>query len=133
MDGQLQASHLILGCKPVYSIWQSFSHALLVDSAFLSYIDVRHANFLPSFLTVGEAWDLGPRYTIAEDLEPVRDQSAKRISQSRKVHIPVEEPKAQARIAEPEVAEADQDAEMVSRQKMTVDQFLPDTRPMAQP
>lgn len=117
----------------MYSIWQSFSHALLVDSPFLSYIDVWHANFLPPFLTVGEAWDLGPRYTTAEDLEPVRDESAKRISRSRKVHIPVEKPKAQARTTEPEVAEADQDAKMVSRQKITVDQFLPGTRPTTQP
>ena len=56
MDGHLQASYLILGCKPVYSTWQSFSYALLVDSPFLSYIDFRHANFLPPTLTVNEAW-----------------------------------------------------------------------------
>ena len=59
-NGQLRASHLILGCTPVYSTWQLFRQALLVDSPLLSYIDVRHPNFLPSDLTVGEARDLGP-------------------------------------------------------------------------
>ena len=58
-DGQLQASHLILDVDPVYSTWQSLTQALLVDSPLLSYIDVRHSNFLPPKLTVGEARDLG--------------------------------------------------------------------------
>ena len=53
-DEQLRASHLILGVDPVYSTWQAFSQALLVDSPLLSYIDVRHANFLPPRLTVGD-------------------------------------------------------------------------------
>ena len=39
-DGQLRASHLILGVDPVYSTWQSFSYALLVDSLLLSYIEM---------------------------------------------------------------------------------------------
>ena len=60
LDGQLQASHLILGVDPVYSTWQTFSQALLVDSPLLSYIDVQHANFLPPQLTIGEAHDLDP-------------------------------------------------------------------------
>ena len=38
-DRQLQASHLILGVDPVYSTWQSFTQALLVDSPLLLYID----------------------------------------------------------------------------------------------
>ena len=46
-DGQLRASHLILGVDLVYSTWQLFSQALIVDSPLLSYIDVRHVNFLP--------------------------------------------------------------------------------------
>ena len=54
-DGQLRASHLILGVDLVYSTWQAFSQALLVDSPLLSYINVRHANFLPPSLTTGEA------------------------------------------------------------------------------
>ena len=39
-DRHLQASHLILGVESVYSTWQSFKQALLVDSPLLSYIDV---------------------------------------------------------------------------------------------
>ncbi|KAK9992022.1 hypothetical protein SO802_027007 [Lithocarpus litseifolius] len=80
-------------------------HPLIVDSPLLLYIDVRHTNFLPPSLTVGEALDLGPRYTTVEDLAPLLDESTKRVSQSRKVHVPVEEPKAQARIAEPGAVE----------------------------
>ena len=59
-DKQLCASHLILGVDPVYSTWQPFSQALIVDSLLLSYIDVRHTNFLPPNFTVGEARDLDP-------------------------------------------------------------------------
>ena len=68
---QLQASHLILGVDPVYTTWQAFSQALLVDNPLFSYIDIRHANFLPPSLTIGEARDLSPRYTTAEDRAPV--------------------------------------------------------------
>ena len=64
----------------MYSTWQAFSRALLVDSPLLSYIDVQHANFLPPRLTVGEARDLGPRYTCSDELAPIRDESAKRVS-----------------------------------------------------
>ena len=35
-DGQLWASHLILGCTPIYKTWQPFSQALLVDSPWLN-------------------------------------------------------------------------------------------------
>ena len=73
-DGQIRASHLILGVDPVYSTWQAFSQALLVDSPLLCYIDVYHANFLPPRLTVGEACDLSPRYTCSDELAPVRDE-----------------------------------------------------------
>ena len=79
-DGQLRASHLILSVDPVYSIWQAFSQALLVDSPFLSYIDVRHVNFFPPRLTVGEARDLGLRYICSNELAPIRDKSAKHVS-----------------------------------------------------
>ena len=71
-DGQLQASHLIFGIDPVYSTWQVFGQALLVDSPLLSYIDVRHVNFLAPRLTVGEARDLGPCYTCSDELTPIR-------------------------------------------------------------
>ena len=121
IDEQLQASHLILGCEPIYSTWQSFSQALLVDSPLLSYIDVRHANFFLPSLIVSEARDLSFRYTIAEDCASMRDESAERVSQSRKVHVPVGEPEAPTQPAEPEeAAKARQDTEMVTRQKMTV-------------
>ena len=46
-DRQLRVSHLILGCTPIHKTWQPFNQALSVDSPLLSYIDVRHANFLP--------------------------------------------------------------------------------------
>ena len=75
-DGQLRASHLILGVNPVYSSWQSFTQALLVDSPLLSYIDVWDSNFLPPKLTVGEARDLGWRYTCSDELAPLRDELA---------------------------------------------------------
>ena len=79
-DGQLRASYLVLDVEPVYSTWQPFEPALLVDNPLLSYTDVRHANFLPPSLTIGEAQDLGPRYITAKDLAPVRDKSAERVS-----------------------------------------------------
>ena len=69
--------HLILGVDPVYSTWQSFNQNLLVDSPLLSYIDVRDANFLPPKFTVGEAQDLGQRYTCSDKLAPIRDKLAK--------------------------------------------------------
>ena len=47
--------------------------------------------------------------------------------------MPVEELDTLAHIAEPEVAEANQNAAMVTKRKMTVNRFLPDTHPMAQP
>ena len=78
--GQLWASHLILGVEPVYSTWQSFKQALLVDSPLLSYIDVRYANFLPPKLTTGEAREFGRRYTCSDELAPLLDESAERVS-----------------------------------------------------
>ena len=83
-DGQLRASHLILGVDPIYTTWQAFNQALLVGSPLLSYIDVRHANFLMSSLTIGKARDLSPRYTIAEDRAPVCDESVE--PQSPRAH-----------------------------------------------
>ena len=95
---QLRASHLILGCTPVYKTWQPFSQALSVDSPLLSYIDVRHANFLPPSLTTGKARDLGPHYIIVEDLAPIRDESAERVSQAFREwgHVPIEKNEGQS-------------------------------------
>lgn len=59
-----------------------------------------------------------------EDLALVQDESAEHVSQSRRVHVPIEEPEAPARIAEPKAAVADQDAEMVTKRKMIVDRFF---------
>ena len=86
LDGQLRASHLILGIDLVYTTWQ-----ILVDSSLLSYIDVWHTNLLPPSLTVGEAKYLDPRYTTVDSLARVRDASANLVSQSRKVHVLVVE------------------------------------------
>ena len=82
-DGQLWASHLILGYDPVYRTWQPFSQDLLLDSPLLFYINVWHANFLPPKLTFGEARDIVPRYTTTDDLAPVREEFAKCVSQNR--------------------------------------------------
>jgi len=45
-------------------------------------------------LIVGEAQDFGPRYTTTEDRALVRDESVERVSQSCKVHVPIEVPDA---------------------------------------
>ena len=92
-DGQLRVSHLILGVEPVYSTWQPFRQALLVDSPLLSYIDVWHTNFLPPKLTVGEAHEFGRRYTCSDKLAPLRDESAQRVSRRLQelAYVPVEE------------------------------------------
>ena len=79
-DGQLRALHLILGVELVYSTWQTFKQTLLVDSPLLSYIDVRYASFLPPKLTTGEAREFGRRYTCSDELAPLRDESAERVS-----------------------------------------------------
>ena len=68
------------------STWQSFSQALLVDSPLLSYIDVRHANFLPPKFTVGEAQDLGRCYTCSDELAPIRDKLAELASRHLRQH-----------------------------------------------
>lgn len=112
-----------------------------MDSPLLSYIDVQHANFFAPSLTVGEARDLGPRYTTAEDLAPVKDDSVERMSQSHRAHIPIGEPEALVQIAELAAAESinsleagsdpDED-EMVTRQMMTIGRFMPGARPASQ-
>ncbi|KAK9999238.1 hypothetical protein SO802_018841 [Lithocarpus litseifolius] len=106
-DGQLRASHLILGVEPVYSTWQTFSQALLVDSPLLSYIDVRHSSFLPSNLTVEQ------------------------VSRRRRelIHVPVqtETPVHQEDPANQEVfAETTEHGqEMVARRTLSVSRFMP--------
>ena len=138
-DGQFRASHLTLGYTPVYTTWQPFRLALLVDSPLLSYIDVRHANFLPPQLTVGEAHDLDPRYTASDELVPIRDASVELVSQNRKVHVPVKL-EALVQVVEPTAtesanslgAEFDPGDEMVTRRTITIGRFVPDARPASQ-
>ena len=125
----------------MYFTWQSFSQALLVDSSLFSYIDVRHAKFLPPSLTTGEARDLSPRYTIVEDLALVRDESTKRVSQSRKAHNLVEGPDTSIQEAEPIAVkpvhslevEANLGEKMVTRHTLSIDRFLLGAYPTAQP
>ena len=104
-----------------------------MDSPLLSYIDVRHANFLPTSLIVGEAQDFGPRYTTAEDLAPVRDDLAEHVSQSHRARVPIGELEALVQIAEPVAvelvnsSEAESDPgedEMVTRRTMTISPFM---------
>ena len=153
-DGQPQASHLILGFDPMYSTWQAFNQALLVDNPLLSYIDVQHANFFPPRLTVGEARDLGPQHTCSDELAPIRDESAEHVSQRRheQAHVlvqpealiqleaPIEpkepvEPKAPVQEAVEEPAkhigfdiESDRGEDMVTQRTVIVSCFMPGAR-----
>lgn len=140
-DKQLQASHLILGCNLVYSTWQPFRQALSMGSPLLSYIDMRHPNFLSPNLTVGEARDFGPWLVREESLIPVRDTLANSISQSHVVHKPVEELKAQVQptnqVAAESVNSSEVEAnqgkdEIVVKRTMTIDCFLLDARSATQ-
>ena len=104
-EGQIRASHLILNVELVYSTWQPFKQALLVDSPLLSYIDVRHANFLPPKFIVGEARELGRRYTCLDELVTLWDKSTERVSQHLRelAHAPVDkEALDQEELAQPE-------------------------------
>ena len=151
-DGQLWASHLILGVEPVYSTWQPFKQALLVDSPLLSYIDVRYVNFLPPTLTTGEAREFGRRFTCSDELAPLRDESAERVSQRFRdiAHEAIhqedqvqEQPSPENPAAEPQqqvieaaalLAEAIQPrGRMVSRKVMTIERFVPGARQPNQP
>ena len=113
--------------------------SLIGGQPLLLYIDVRHANLVPPSLTVGEARDISPRYTTANDLAPVQDALADLVSQSRRAHVLVKEPEALVQVAElvpielvnSSDAEATQGEEMVKRRTMTIDRFLLGIRPMA--
>ena len=107
---------------------------------------------------MGEAWELGQRYTCSDELAPLRDKSAKRVSRRlRKLaHTLVEEkalvqeeraqpkepvePEAPAQVTE-QVAiditnlsdtEFDRSGDMVTRKTMTIDHFVPSARQNAQ-
>ena len=141
----------------MYSTWQAFSQALLVDSPLLSYIDVRYTNFFPLRLTVGEACDLVLRYTCSDELAPIHDESAKRVSQRpcEQAHVLVQpealvqleapikpeepaKPEAPIQEAEEEAAEhigsdieSNRGEDMVTRRTVIVSHFVPGTRPAA--
>ena len=68
-----------------------------------------------------------------EDLALVRDESAERVSQSRREHIPIEGNEGQVQAVEPEVAEGEQGAKMVTRRKLTANRCLSDPQSSAQP
>ena len=82
-DGQLRATHLILGHTPAYTSFQDPSHELTVGSPLLSYLDVRLRGFLPKGLTLGEARRLGPWQIREGSLLPVRDGSTDRVFHGR--------------------------------------------------
>ena len=98
----------------------------------MSYTDVWHTNFFPPKLTSSKARDIGPHYTTMDDLAPIRGESTKCVSQSRKAHVPIKVPVDPVLLTEQETTEVELDAEMVTRRKMTVGQFLPITHPPAE-
>ena len=91
-DGQLRASHLILGCVPSYTSYQDSSGTLTIGSPLLSYFDIQLLEFLLHRLTCDEVKHQGPRRVRQGSLEPVHNGSADIVFQGRVVHIPVETP-----------------------------------------
>ena len=124
----------------------------------MSYIDVRHANVLLPRFTVGEARELGRRYTYSDELAPLRDELVERVSRHLQelAHEPVqEEVPVQEEPAQPEepveleapVEEAEQfvvditdlldtepvlSEDMVTRKAMTIDRFVLGARQVVQ-
>ena len=124
----------------------------------MSYIDVRHANFLPPKLTIGEARGLGKRYTYSDELAPLRDESAERVSRRLQelAHEAIQEEVLVQGFAYPEdpvepeapIEEAEHFAvditnlsatdsflgeDMVTWKTMTIDRFVPGARQAMQP
>ena len=89
-DRQLRASHLILGCVPLYTSYQDSLGTLIVGSPLLSYVDIQLSRFLPHGLTSGETRHQRPRRVWQGSLKPIHDDSANMIFHDRAVHIPVE-------------------------------------------
>ena len=124
----------------------------MVDSPLLSYINVRYANFLSPKLTTEEAREFGKRYTCSDELAPLRDESAERVSRRLRelAHEAIQQEAPIQEQAQPEnpVAEAEHLAleatslsaidthlgkDMVARRVMTIDRFVPDARQPTQP
>ena len=131
---------------------------MLVDSPLLSYIDVRYVNFLPPKLTTGEAKEFGKHYTCSNELAPLRDESAERVSRrlGELAHETIQEEALVQEPAHPEnpvepkapIAEAEHLAleatnlsatnpllseDMVTRKIMTINRFVPSARQATQP
>lgn len=107
----------------------------------LFYIDVRLPNLLPFKLIASEAQDFGPQISCAESLIPIKDALADLVSQSRKIHRPVEEPQAPVQTTEQAAVESvnssdveagQGEGEMVVKRTMTLDCFMPSACPAAQ-
>ena len=91
-DGQLRASHLILGCVPSYTNYQDSSSTLTIGSPLLSYFDVQLLEFLPHGLTCDKVKHQGPRRVRQGLLKLIHYGSTDIVFQGRAVHIPVETP-----------------------------------------
>lgn len=91
-NGQLRASHLILGCIPSYTSYQDSSNAFTVGSSLLFYLDVQLPGFLLHSLMFGEARQLSPRKARHDSLESIQDGLGDRVFQGRAIHIPLDIP-----------------------------------------
>ena len=111
-----------------------------MDNPLLSYIDVRHTNFLPPNFTVGEARDIGLRYACSNELVPIRDKSAEVASrylrecalEAVQQEVVPAEPEAPVQEAEEEAIKSSDSSwmhtvpeEMVTRKTLTVSCFIP--------
>ena len=89
-DGQLRASHKILGYTPSYTSYEDSLGAFSFGSPLLSYLNIWLLGFQPPGLTSGEARELGPRLVRHDSLEPIQDGSGNIIFQGQLEHIAVD-------------------------------------------
>ena len=87
-DSQLQASHLILGCTPLYTSYQTSRLALLASNPLLTYKDVQIPGFLPNILA-NEARKKGSHQARDSSKELVMDGSGDIVFHGRLQHIPM--------------------------------------------
>lgn len=108
--------------RNLYALWQSAesvsfdsqlhpfiyklprSQASIDRGSLLLYLDARHRGFLLRGLTLGEAWQLGPRQIREGSLLSVRG-SDERVFHDRAEHIPIEDPVAASPIKRPMIEE----------------------------
>lgn len=72
-DGQLRASHRVLGCVPSYTNYQDPASAIVAGNPLISYLVVWLPGFLPNDLTSSEAQHLGPQQVREGSLEPINN------------------------------------------------------------